>query len=143
MTEKTATYENDNIFAKILRGEIPCHNVYETDKVLAFMDIMPRSDGHTLVIPKAPCRNILDINPDDLTAVIQTVKTIGKAAITVFAAQGLLIQQFNEAASGQEVFHLHFHILPRQEGVELRPPGIMAEQDILAEHATKLRNALG
>lgn len=142
MTESVKTYDSDNIFAKILRGEIPCHNVYETDNVLSFMDIMPRVDGHTLVIPKAPCRNLLDVSAEDLTAVIHAVQHISKAAMTAFDTPGVLVQQFNEAEAGQEVFHLHFHILPRREGEALRPPGIMAEQDVIAAHAEKLRSAL-
>ena len=132
-------YDNDNIFAKILRGEIPCHKIYENDATFAFLDIMPRSDGHTLVIPKKPARNILDVEPSDLSEVIMAVQMLGKVCMQAFDAPGLTIQQFNEAPGGQEVFHLHFHILPRYEGLPLRPPGKVADNDVLAEHAEKIR----
>lgn len=138
-----ADYDNDNIFAKILRGEIPAHSVYEDDRTLAFMDIMPRADGHTLVIPKAPSRNILDIDPADLAAVIATVQTLARAVRKAFDAQGVTIQQFNEPAAGQVVFHTHFHVMPRFDGVALRPhSGDMADQEMLKANAEKLRAAL-
>ncbi len=130
-------YDTDNIFAKILRQEIPCHKIYEDNLTFAFLDIMPRSDGHTLVIPKAPARNILDVQTEDLVSVIKSVQMLGNVALKAFNATGLTIQQFNEPSGGQEVYHLHFHILPRYDGVALRPPGIMAENDVLAEHAKK------
>ncbi len=136
------TYDNDNIFAKILRDELPCHRVYEDDKTLAFLDIMPRSDGHTLVIPKQPSRNFLDLDPQEFAPLLTTTQIIARAALQAFAADGVVLQQFNEAAAGQEVFHLHFHVLPRVEGVKLRPPGTMAENDVLADHAQRLRSAL-
>src|SRR6266496_3649499 len=99
-------YDQDNIFAKILRGELPCHNVYEDDKALALLDIMPRAPGHVLVLPKAPARNLLDVDPADLAHVMQVAPKIAKASMKVFAADGLTIQQFNESAGGQVVFHL-------------------------------------
>src|ERR1700752_3989378 len=99
-------YDRNNIFAKILRGELPCYKVYEDDRVLAFLDIMPRAPGHTLVLPKAPARNILDIEPGDLTAVALAAQKVAKAAVKVFAADGVTVQQFNEGAGGQVVFHL-------------------------------------
>lgn len=135
-------YDNDNIFAKILREEIPCHKVYEDEKTFVFMDIMPRSDGHCLVIPKAPSRNVLDIETEDLAAVASTVKKISKAAIKAFSADGVTLQQFNEAPAGQEIFHTHFHILPRYDGVKMRPPGNMGDMDQIVTHAEKLRSAL-
>ncbi len=135
-------YDNDNIFAKILREEIPCHKVYEDEKTFVFMDIMPRSDGHCLVIPKAPSRNVLDIETEDLAAVASTVKKISKAAIKAFSADGVTLQQFNEAPAGQEIFHTHFHILPRYDGVKMRSPGNMGNMDQIATHAEKLRSAL-
>src|ERR1043165_3272356 len=104
-------YDSNNIFAKILRGELPCHKVYEDDKVLAFLDIMPRAPGHTLVLPKAAARNILDIAPDDLAAVALVSQKVARAALKVFNADGITIQQFNEGAGGQVVFHLHMHII--------------------------------
>src|SRR6478752_1066717 len=115
-------YDNQNIFAKILRGEIPCYKVYENRHTLAFLDIMPRSPGHTLVIPKAAARGILDIAPDALAEVARTAKKIALAAVAAFDAEGIIIQQFSEAASGQVVFHLHMHVMPIKTGVELLPP---------------------
>lgn len=136
-------YDSDNIFAKILRGEIPAHRIYEDEATFVFMDIMPRADGHMLVIPKTPCRNMLDASPEQLVAVMATVQKISHAALEAFDAQGITLQQFNEAAGGQEVFHLHFHILPRRDGDALRPPGKMAEPETLVEHANKMRAVLG
>lgn len=136
-------YDPDNIFAKILRGEIPSTRVYEDDDTLAFMDIMPRADGHLLVIPKTPCRNLLDASPTQLSAVMATVQKLGHAVMAAFGAEGVTIQQFNEAAGGQEVFHLHFHVLPRHEGVRLRPPGQMGDMAAIAEQAERIRAALG
>ena len=135
-------YDPDNIFAKILRGEIPSTRVYEDDETLAFMDIMPRSDGHLLVIPKTPCRNLLDASHAQLAAVMSTTQKLAKAVVKAFNADGVTVQQFNEAAGGQEVFHLHFHILPRHEGVSMRPPGNMGDFDLIAEHAEKIKAAL-
>ena len=137
------TYDTANIFAKILRGEIPCHKVHEDEDVLAFMDIMPRSNGHCLVISKAPARNLLDIEPAALAKVIVQVQRVAKAAMTVFGAEGITLQQFSEPAGGQEVFHIHFHILPRWEGVRLQShPAPKADMALLAEQAAKLRAAL-
>jgi histidine triad (HIT) family protein len=110
-------YDDQNIFAKILRGEIPSIKLYEDDKTLCFMDIMPRTDGHCLVIPKTPCRNILDATDTQLAAVMVTVKKVANAAKLAFDADGITLQQFSEAAGGQEVFHLHFHIHPRHEAL--------------------------
>ena len=136
-------YDPNNIFAKILRGEAPCTRVYEDDCALAFMDIMPRADGHVLVIPKAPARNILDIAPADLARVAPMVKRIAVAVKAGLAAEGIVVQQFNESASGQVVYHLHFHILPRWSGVPLRPPhGTIASAESLEVHAAKIRAAL-
>jgi histidine triad (HIT) family protein len=138
-----AAYDPDNIFAKILRGEIPAHKVYEDDVALAIMDIMPRAEGHVLVIPKVPARGLLDIAPDALAALIARVQHVAKAAKAAFSADGLTLQQFNESAGGQVIFHLHFHILPRFEGVALRPPGTMADGETLKAQAEKIRAALG
>lgn len=113
-------YEPDNIFARILRGEIPCHAVYEDEHTLAFMDVMPQSEGHTLVIPKSPSRNLLDADPTTFMWLMPTVQKIARAAKRAFHAHGVQIVQFNEAAAGQTVFHLHFHIIPIYEGVELK-----------------------
>jgi len=136
-------YDDSNVFARILRGELPCQKVYETDRVLAFMDIMPRGDGHVLVIPKARARNILDVDPVDLADLMKAVQIVARAAKAAFSADGLTIQQFNESAGGQVVFHLHFHVIPRFDGVPLRPhTGEMERPEVLAAHAEKLRAAL-
>ena len=127
------SYDPQNIFAKILRGELPCHKVYEDDKVLAFLDIMPRAPGHTLVLPKAPARNLLDAAPEDLAAVAQAA----------FSADGITIQQFNEGAGGQVVFHLHVHVIPRKAGVAMKPPASEKEKpEVLSGNALKLAAAL-
>lgn len=137
------TYDKDNIFAKILRGEIPCHKVYEDEHTFAFMDIMPRCPGHTLVIPKAPARNILDIDPESFAHVARTAKKIAVAAKAAFKADGITLQQFSEQAGGQVVFHLHVHIMPRIEGVALLPAASRKEDvKVLEDHATKLIAAL-
>ena len=135
-------YDEGNVFAKILRGELPAHKVYEDEATLAFMDIMPRGEGHTLVIPKAPARNILDADPASLAAVIRTVQKVARAVKAAFEADGVTIQQFNEAAGGQVVFHLHVHVIPRFEGVAMKPPGTMGDPQALARNAEKIRAAL-
>ncbi len=136
------SYDNDNIFAKILRDEIPSERVYEDDATVAFMDIMPRANGHVLVIPKDPVRNMLDATPAQLAACLATVQKIAHAQLKAFNADGTTLQQFNEAAGGQEVFHLHYHVLPRHQGVKLRPPGNMEKPEVLKAHADKIRQAL-
>ena len=136
-------YDANNIFAKILRGEFPCYKVYENDHVLAFLDIMPRSPGHTLVIPKAPARNILDITPDDFAHVARATHKIAAAAMKAFKAGGITVQQFSEAASGQVVYHLHMHVMPRHDGIALLPPASRKEDGkVLEENAAKLIAAL-
>ena len=138
-----ATYDEGNIFAKILRGEMPAYKVYEDEKSLAFLDIMPRSPGHTLVIPRSKARNILDAAPEDLCHVMQVTQKIARAAMKTFDAEGVTIQQFNEPAGGQVVFHLHVHIVPRKAGVALKPPASEREKpEVLAEHAKRLAAAL-
>ncbi len=137
------SYDADNVFAKILRGELPAHRVYEDAQTLSFMDIMPRCEGHTLVVPKGPARNLLDATPEQLAACMATVQLVGRAVMQAFNAPGLTVQQFNERAGGQVVFHLHYHLLPRHDGVALGPhTGKMADQDLLAAHAAKIREAL-
>lgn len=132
-------YDPENVFAKILRGELPCHKVYEDNDTLAIMDIMPRADGHTLVIPKAPSRNILDIDPNALATTMATVQKIAQAQIKAFGADGITIQQFSEPAGGQVVFHTHVHVIPRFEGVPLRPhTGEMADNQTLEKNASKI-----
>ncbi|HZP75742.1 MAG TPA: HIT family protein [Pseudolabrys sp.] len=137
------SYDPNNIFAKIIRGELPCYKVYEDDKVLAFLDIMPRAAGHTLVLPKTPARNLLDVAEADLIAVAKVVQKVAKAAMKVFEADGITLQQFNEGAGGQVVFHLHVHVIPRKAGVTMKPPASEKEKpDVLATHAQKLAAAL-
>ncbi len=136
------SYDPDNIFAKILRGEIPSHKVYEDEDTYALMDIMPRADGHVLVIPKTAARNLLDASAAQLAAVIATTQKIAKATMQAYGATGVTVQQFNEDSGGQEIYHLHFHILPRHDGVALRPPGVMADQAVLADLAAQLRAVL-
>ena len=137
------SYDPQNIFAKILRCELPCHKVYEDEKVLAFLDIMPRAPGHTLVLPKAPARNLLDVQPGDLAAVSLVAQRIAKAAMSVFGADGITVQQFNEGAGGQVVFHLHVHVIPRKTGVAMKPPASeKAAPDVLADQAKQLAAAL-
>jgi histidine triad (HIT) family protein len=137
------SYDPNNVFAKILRGELPSHKVYEDDKAFAFLDIMPRAPGHTLVIPKAAARNILDVAPDDFAYVMKVVQKIAQAALKVFGADGVTVQQFNESAGGQVVFHLHVHIIPRKEGVPLKPPASVKEEPaVLSDQALRLAAAL-
>ncbi|HHK74368.1 MAG TPA: HIT family protein [Rhizobiales bacterium] len=136
-------YDDNNIFARILRGEMPCNKVYEDDKVLAFLDIMPRSPGHTLVIPKAKAVNMLDIDPDDLCDLMRGVRMLAPVVKSAMGADGLLIQQFNEAAAGQMVFHIHFHIVPRFEGQSLKScASQMEDADVLEANAAKIIKAL-
>jgi histidine triad (HIT) family protein len=137
-------YDDGNIFAKILRGEIPCHRVYEDADTLAFMDVMPQAPGHLLVIPKQPSRNMLDADPAVLAKTIAVVQKLAKAAKDAFDADGIFIAQFNEPAAGQTVFHLHFHIIPRHEGAALKPhSGKMEDGDVLATNAEKIIGELG
>lgn len=139
----SATYDDNNIFAKILRGEIPSTRVYETDDVVAFMDVMPQGTGHTLVVPKAPSRNLLDAKPETLAEAIKAVQKIANAVKKAFDADGVTVIQFNESAAGQTVYHLHFHVIPRFEGVELKPhTGKMEDAAVLTANAEKIRAAL-
>ena len=136
-------YDPQNPFAKILRGEFPCYKVHEDDHTLAFLDIMPRCPGHTLVIPKAPVRNILDISPEDLVHVTRVAQKIAKASMKAFNAQGVTLQQFSEPAAGQVVYHLHVHVMPRYDGVALLPPASRKEDGkVLEANAAKLVAAL-
>ena len=136
-------YDTNNVFAKILRGELPAHKVYEDADTFAFLDIMPRCEGHTLVIPKAPVRTIFDANGDQLAACMRTVQKVAAAAVKAFAADGMTLLQSNESAGGQVVFHLHFHVMPRWEGRSLGPAGTRSEKpEVLAANAEKIRKAL-
>ncbi len=139
----TPAYDDSNIFAKILRGELPCHKVFENDDFIAFMDVMPQAPGHTLVVPKAPSRNLLDADPNVLQKLLPVVQRMARAVKKAFAADGMTVMQFNEAAGGQTVFHLHVHVIPRHEGEPLkRHEGGMEKPDVLAAHAEKIRVAL-
>ncbi len=136
-------YDPSNVFAKILRRELPSETVYEDAETLAIMDIMPRGDGHVLVIPKAPCRNLLDCPPEALVAVSLTVQRLARAVKAAFGADGVTVQQFNETAGGQIVFHLHVHVIPRFADVALKPhTGAMEKPEILRAHAETIRAAL-
>jgi histidine triad (HIT) family protein len=138
-----SSYDHSNVFAKILRGEFSAYKVYEDDRTLAFLDIMPQAPGHTLVVPKSAARNILDVDPDDLACLIKIAQKIAKTAKTVFAADGVNVFQFNEPAAGQTVFHLHFHVIPRKDGVPLKPPATIKEDAaVLAEQQARLAAAL-
>ena len=136
-------YDTNNIFAKILRGEMPCAKVYEDEDNLAFLDIMPRAPGHTLVIPKAPAINMLDIGDEDLCKLMRAVRFLSPVVKEAMQADGLLIQQFNEAAAGQMVFHIHFHIVPRFAGQPLKAHGgDMEDSDVLEANAARIRAVL-
>jgi histidine triad (HIT) family protein len=137
------SYDSNNVFARILRGEIPAHKVYEDEHTLAFMDVMPQVDGHTLVIPKAFAENIHEVPADALVATILTTQRVANAVKHAFAAPGILIAQLNGKAAGQSVFHIHFHVLPRHEGFDLRfHARDMADHGVLAGHAARVRAAL-
>ena len=136
-------YDPDNIFAKMLRGEIPCNKLYEDDDTLAFLDIMPRSDGHTLIITKEQAESLFEASPGGLAKLMAVVQTLAPKIRDAVGADGVLIAQFNGAASGQTVFHLHVHIIPRKEGEPLRPEGAQrADQAVLAATAEKIRAKL-
>ena len=138
------TYDPNNIFARILRGEIPAHKIYEDADTLAFMDVMPQSDGHVLVIPKAASIRLDDTDPEVLAKVIRTVQTLAPKIRDAMGATGYRLAQFNGADAGQSVFHLHFHIIPMYAGVPLRPhTGKMGDQTEIKEHADKIRAAIG
>jgi histidine triad (HIT) family protein len=137
------SYDPNNIFAKILRGELPCHKVYEDERAIAFLDIMPRAPGHTLVLPKAPARNLLDVDSADLAHVMAVAQKVAKAQLKVLGADGITVQQFNESAGGQVVFHLHVHVIPRKAGDAMKPPAsVKAETSVLSDQALKLAAAL-
>jgi histidine triad (HIT) family protein len=139
-----SAYDTNNIFAKIISGALPAYKVYEDEHTVAFLDIMPRAPGHTLVIPKHPARNILDIPADHLSHVMRVAQKIAQANMKVFNADGITVQQFNERAGGQVIFHLHVHVIPRKEGVALKPPASENEKpEVLEEQAKKLKAALG
>jgi histidine triad (HIT) family protein len=136
-------YDDQNIFAKIMRNELPCEKLYEDQDTLVIMDIMPRGKGHCLVLPKSPARNILDIDADALAAVARTTQKMAHTVLKAFDADGVTIQQFNESAGGQIVFHLHVHIIPRFEGIRMGPPAAnMEDPGVLKANADRIRNVL-
>ena len=137
------SYDDDNIFARILRGEIPSHKIYEDDEAYAFLDVMPRSPGHTLVIPKIRATGLTDIPADGLGRLMACVQKLAPLVAEVMGARGFMLQQFNGAAAGQTVFHLHIHIVPRRDGERLKPHGSeMEDQEVLAANAEKIRAAI-
>jgi histidine triad (HIT) family protein len=139
-----ADYDSQNIFAKILRGDLPAMKVYEDGHAIAIMDVMPQADGHVLVIPKAPSRNLLDMEAGVIGPLFAAVQTVARAVKSALDADGVTITQFNEAPAGQSVFHAHVHVLPRWTSVALRPhSGEMAKPEALAPFAEKIRAALG
>ncbi|MDM9622261.1 HIT family protein [Rhizobium sp. S96] len=139
----SAAYDSTNIFAKILRGEIPSHRIYEDEHTVAFMDVMPQAPGHVLVVPKAASRNLLDADPATLAQTIPVVQKVANAIKEAFDADGVFVCQFNEPAAGQTVFHLHFHVIPRHEGVALKPhSGKMEDNAVLAANAEKIKAEL-
>ena len=139
----SATYDPDNIFARILRDQMPSTRVYEDEHAIAFMDVMPQGTGHTLVVPRAASRNLLDADPAVFAPLMAAVQKVARAVKAAFDADGVTVLQFNEPASGQSVFHLHVHVIPRFDGVPLKPhTGKMEDQAVLAENAAKIRRAL-
>lgn len=136
-------YDPNNIFAKILKGQIPSVKVFEDDKTFAFMDVMPEADGHVLVIPKEGAENILDLSPAGLAAMMATAQKVAKAVDKALAPDGILLKQYNRAAAGQSVFHVHFHIVPRWDGMPMAPHGkVMVDAARLEPIAAKIRSAL-
>jgi histidine triad (HIT) family protein len=136
-------YDPNNVFARILRGEVPAHKVFEDERTLAFMDVMPQVDGHTLVIPKFAAENIFDLPPESLAATILTTQHVARAVKKAFDAPGVMIAQLNGRGAGQSVFHIHFHVIPRHQGIDLKfHAREMADPQLLAGHAAKVRAAL-
>jgi histidine triad (HIT) family protein len=137
------SYRDDNVFARILRGELPAHKVFEDEYTLVFMDIMPQVDGHTLVIPKYPAQDLFDLPAELLGHTLRTTQRVGSAVRQAFAAPGIMVAQLSGAAAGQTVFHVHFHILPRHVGAEFRMHARdFAPGALLAEHASRVRAML-
>lgn len=140
----TGDYESGNIFARILRGELPCTKVFEDDIALSIMDLFPMSNGHTLVIPKVASRNFLDFPTDAIGPYMERVQKIAKAVRQAMNPDGLRLMQFNGAPAGQTVFHLHFHILPFYEGMALGlHAGVKGDPALLEANAAKIIAALG
>jgi histidine triad (HIT) family protein len=137
------TYDSNNVFAKILRGEIPSVKVYEDAHVLSFMDVMPQVEGHTLVIPKEPAVDMLDLSPEGAAELIKATQRIAKAVKKALTPPGIMLMQLNGAAAGQSVFHIHFHILPRHAGIDMKLHAReMVDPKTLEPIAAKIRAAL-
>ena len=136
-------YDDTNIFARILRGEIPCVKVFEDARTLAFMDVMPEAEGHVLVVPKEPAQDIFDLSADGLTAMMATTQKVARAVDKALGPDGIQLRQYNRAPAGQSIFHVHFHILPIREGAGLAPHGkVMVDADKLEPIAAKIRSEL-
>jgi len=136
-------YDQNNIFAKILRGEAPSFKVYEDEKTFAFMDVMPQTEGHTLVIPKFPAEDLFDLDPEFVSAMALTVKKLAPAVKRAFAAPGIMIAQLNGTAAGQTVFHIHTHIIPRSQGIDMKLHARqLADFDELKKHAERIKAEL-
>lgn len=136
-------YDQNNIFAKILRGEAPSFKVYEDEKTFAFMDVMPQTEGHTLVIPKFPAEDLFDLDAEFASAMALTVKKLAPAVKRAFAAPGIMIAQLNGTAAGQTVFHIHTHIIPRSQGIDMKLHARqMADFDELKKHAERIKAEL-
>ncbi|MFG1421409.1 HIT family protein [Roseixanthobacter liquoris] len=143
MQTATPPYDPDNIFARIVRGELPCERLYEDAHAIAFMDIMPQSAGHAVVVPKRAGRNLLDTDPAVLGPLMDAVRKVAQAVKTAMEADGVVVMQFNEAPAGQTIFHLHVHVLPRYSGADWAPhAGARAEPQVLAAQAARIRAAL-
>ena len=138
----SATYDDNNIFAKILNGDIPCHKVYEDDHTLAFMDIMPQAEGHVLVIPKQQAVELTDLEPEYATAVLMTAKKVIQAQREVFEREGIVQMQLNGAEAGQTVFHYHVHLIPSSIHELGKHAAIEVDHGQLAALATKLATAI-
>lgn len=135
-------YDNQNIFARILRGELPAIKVYEDDRVLAFMDIMPQADGHTLVIPKSPAETLLDLDPEAAAYTIQIVQKIAKAIEKALEVKGIVLMQLSGAAAGQTVPHVHFHLIPSSVHELGKHAAQMGDQERINAFAEKIKAAL-
>jgi histidine triad (HIT) family protein len=139
----TGTYDDQNIFAKIIAGDAPAIKIFEDDVAVAFMDIFPQSPGHCLVVPKEPACNLLDLSEDMAAKAIQRVQKLARAVEAALQPDGIVVTQFNGAPAGQTVFHIHFHIIPRWEDVPLgRHGGKQADMDELAAQARKIASFL-
>ena len=139
-----SSYDDQNVFAKILRGELPCTKVYEDEHTLAFMDIMPQIDGHTLVIPKYPATTLFDLPPELAGHLLNSVQKVGKAVQVAMQRKGIVIMQLNDKSAGQTVFHLHFHVMPTSLGALSKQSHahVMGDPAVIQQCADKIKAAL-